>query len=371
MIHTNGSLASFRNLKVPVKNLILIVSITFAALFVCGNTRAEQIQTYTVADGLVGPIVPVIFQDSRGVLWFGSDRGGVSQFYDNIFRPYAGSLEGSEDVEAGALIGQTQQIVEDKWGHIWFLSRDSSGKSGRVSRFDGSSVSFIGTGNVLIADQHGDIWVGENQVLTKYVAQGVQKLPQPQPHEIIGEDLIRSTSLTISVIFQSKDGMLWLGGSEGEAEKTGVILSFRENPWVRTELRGEGDTDDEIDDGTPRIHPNAGFARPDMSNLNADSPIETIAEDPSGDLWFGGNDLLLRFDGKDFEQILSTRRGRRRYSRGTLTGGPASIQIDTKNRLWFSDGRSTREWNGSRLQRYENLRGVLEIEDQSGQSMVY
>lgn len=367
MIHTHSSLASFSSLNVTVKNLILIVGITFAALFVCGDTKAEQIQTYTVADGLVGPIVPVIFQDSRGVLWFGSDRGGVSQFYDNIFKPYAGSLEGSEDVEAGALLGQTQQIVEDKWGHIWFLSRNASDKSGRVSRFDGRSVSFIGTGNVLIVDQHGDIWVGENQVLTKYVAQGVQKLPQPQPHEIIGEDLIRSTGLTVSVIFQSKDGTIWLGGGEGEDEQTGVILSFRENPWVRAELRGGGgDTDDELGDGTPRIHPNAGFARPDMSNLNADSPIETIAEDPSGNLWFGGNDILLRFDGKDFEQILPIRRGRRRSLRGAPAGGTASIQIDTKNRFWFSDGRSTREWNGSRLQRHGNLRGVLELEDKSG-----
>ena len=366
MIHIHSSLASFRNLKATVKNLILLVGITFAVLFVCGNTKAEQIQTYTVADGLVGPIVPVIFQDSRGVLWFGSDRGGVSQFYGNTFKPYAGSLEGSEDVEAGALLGQTQQIVEDKWGHIWFLSRNSSDKSGRVSRFDGSSVSFIGTGNVLIADQHGDIWVGENQVLTKYVAQGVQKLPQAQPHEIIGEDLIRATSLRISVIFQSKDGTLWLGGSEGTEEKTGVILSFRENPWNRTALRGAGDTDDERNDGTQRIHPNAGFTRPDMSDLNADSPIETIAEDPSGYLWFGGNDFLVRFDGKAFEQILPIRRRRRRPPRGTLTGGSALIQIDTKNRIWFSDGRSTREWNGSRLQRHRNLRGVFELEDKSG-----
>ena len=372
MIHTYNSLASFRPLKTTVKHLILIVSITFAALFVCGSTRAEQIQTYTVADGLVGPIVPVIFQDSRGILWFGSDRGGVSQFYDNTFKPYAGSLDGSEDVEAGALLGQTQQIVEDKWGHIWFLSRNSAGKSGRVSRFDGSSVSFIGMGNALIADQHGDIWVGENHVITKYVAQGVQKLPQAQPHEIIGEDLIRATSLTVNVIFQSRDGTLWLGGSEGEDEKTGVILSFRENTWNRTALGGAGDTGDEIDGGTPRIHPNAGFTRPDMSDLNADTPIEAIAEDPSGDLWFGGNNLLLRFDGKDFEQVLPTwtytgpRRPRSSRGGPTVTSRPASIQIDTKDRLWFSDGRPTRQWDGSRLQRHRNLRGFLKIEDKSG-----
>ena len=369
MIDTNFCSASFKNPQTTIKNFILIVGITLAAIFVCGDTKADQIQTYTVADGLVGPIVPVIFQDSRGVLWFGSNRGGVSQFYDNTFRPYVGSQDGYEGVEAGALLGQTKQIVEDKWGHIWFLSRDYSEKSGRISRFDGSEISFIGMGNSLIADQYGDIWIGENRVLTKYVTPGVQKLPQAQPHEIIGEDLIRATGLTIRVIFESTDGTLWLGGSEGEEEQTGVILSFRENPWIRAELGGD-DTGDETDGGTPRIHPNAGFTRFNISDLSVVNPIETIAEDASGNLWFGGNDFLLRFDGKDFEQIFPTRtfRGPRvsRASRVTPVGKSVSIQIDTKERLWFSDGRSTRRWDGSRLRRIRGTTGFLEIEDKWG-----
>ena len=370
MIDTHFCSASFKNLQTTIKNFILIVGVTLTAIFVCGDTEADQIQTYTVADGLVGPIVPIIFQDSRGVLWFGSDRGGVSQFYDNTFRPYVGSQDGYEGVEAGALLGQTKQIVEDKWGHIWFLSRDYSEKSGRISRFDGSEISFIGMGNSLIADQYGDIWVGENQVLTKYVTPGVQKLPQAQPHEIIGEDLIRATGLTISVIFESTDGTLWLGGSEGEEEQTGVILSFRENPWIRAELGGD-DTGDEANDGTPRIHPNAGFTRFNISDLNAVNPIETIAEDASGNLWFGGNDLLLRFDGKDFEQIFPTwtvggPRVTSRSSRVTPVGKSVSIQMDTKKRLWFSDGRSTRRWDGSRLRRIRGATGFFEIEDKWG-----
>ena len=365
MIDTNFCSASFRNPQTTIKNFILILGITLAAIFVCGDTGADQIQTYTVADGLVGPIVPVIFQDSRGVLWFGSDRGGVSQFYDNTFRPYVGSQGGYEGVEAGALLGRTKQIVEDKWGHIWFLSRDYSEKSGRISRFDGSEISFIGMGNSLIADQYGDIWVGENQVLTKYVTPGVQKLPQAQPHEIIGEDLIRATGLTLRVIFESTDGTLWLGGSEGAEEQTGVILSFRENPWIRAELGG-----DDTDDGTPRIHPNAGFTRFNISDLSVVNPIETIAEDAAGNLWFGGNDFLLRFDGKDFEQIFPTRTfgGQRgsRSSRVARVGKSVSIQIDTKERLWFSDGRSTRRWDGSRLRRIRGTTGFLEIEDKWG-----
>ena len=196
-----------------MKNAILIFSIIFFTVLVCIETKSEQIHTYTVADGLVGPVVPVIFQDSRGGLWFGSDRGGVSRFDGNRFESYVGYLDTSENaptsnVGPGALLGQTQQIVEDKWGHIWFLTHLRSENSGRVSWFDGSSINLIGTGNSLIVDEHGDIWVGENQQLTKYITPGVQRLPQAHPNEIIGEDLLRSTDLTINVIFQSEDGTI-------------------------------------------------------------------------------------------------------------------------------------------------------------------
>ena len=43
---------------------ILILCFTIA--FIQSSVAFEQIETYTVADGLVGPIVPVVFQDSRG-----------------------------------------------------------------------------------------------------------------------------------------------------------------------------------------------------------------------------------------------------------------------------------------------------------------
>ena len=297
---------------------------------------------------------------------------GVSRFDGNRFESYIGSLDTSEnaptsDVGPGALLGQTQQIVEDKWGHIWFLTHFHSENSGRVSWFDGSSINLIGTGNSLLVDDHGDIWVGENQQLTKYITPGVQRLPQAHPNEIIGEDLLRSTDLKINVIFESRDGTIWIGGSDGEEQQNGVILSFRENRWVQDPLKIEDgdDTSDKTEDGTQRIHPNAGFTRYDISNLNAVSVIETIGEDTSGDLWFGGYNLLLRFDGKEFEQILPLT-----WGHSGSTGGrpaaiqrPASIRNDTQDRIWFSDGRTTRWWEGSR---HGNLSGFLELEDAWG-----
>ena len=357
---------------VIMKNAILIFSIIFFSLLVCIETESEQILTYTVADGLIGPVVPVIFQDSRGDLWFGSDRGGVSRFDGSRFESYIGSPDTSEhaptsNVGPGALLGQTRQIVEDKWGHIWFLTQFPSENSGKVSRFDGSSINLIGTGNWLLVDEHGDIWVGENQQLTKYTTPGVQRLPQAHPNEIIGEDLLRSTNFTIIVIFESEDGTIWIGGSEGEEQQQGVILSFRENRWVQDPLRIEESDDprEKTDDGTQRVHPNIGFTRYDLSTVNAVNGIEAIGEDTSGDLWFGGYNLLLRFDGKVFEQILPLARGHS----GSIGGRPASMQRlasirnDTQNRIWFSDGRTTRWWDGSQ---HGNLPGFLELEDAWG-----
>ena len=357
----------------PAKSPILILIVILVAAFACTDIQAEEMQTYTVADGLVRPIVPVIFQDSRGMLWLGSDQNGVSRFDGTTFESYAGSLSISDEapsakVKSGALLGRTLQIVEDKWGHIWFLTRVASEREGRVSQFDGTSINLIGNGNTLIVDRLGDVWVGENQRLTKYVTDA-QRAPQAQPNEIVGEDLLRSTDLTINVIFESEDGTLWLGGSEGEKEQTGVILSFRESRWEREPL--SDDPSDKTDDGTPRMQVSTGFARYDTSNLRAVDTIEAIAEDAFGNLWFGGYNLLLRFDGKNFEQILplpwAYRGSTSRISPETAAlRRRATIRSDTQGRIWFSDEHTTRWWDGSRLRTRANLTGFFETEDALG-----
>ena len=352
-----------------LKLFVFILVLCFSITFIESSVAFEQMETYTVADGLVGPVVPVIFQDSRGALWFGSDRGGVSRFDGNTFVPYTAALTTSEEmsvsgVQGGALLGRTRQIVEDKWGHIWFLTRDNSGEPGQVSRYDGTSIKLIGTGNFLIVDRLGDVWVSESQWLTKYVTSRVQKLPEAYRNEIEGEDSLQSAeTLTINVIFESEDGTLWLGGSEGTKEKRGVILSFRENRRSDEKLGGNDDPNDKTETKTSRIQPKIGFTR--YSSLNAVSAIEAVTEDTSGNLWFGGYNLLLKFDGQTFQQILPLRSAQS-GSGWYRPPRQAAFQSDTKGRLWFSDGRITRWWDGSQLQTPRNIQGVLKIEDAWG-----
>ena len=347
-----------------------ILLLCFSIAFIQSAAAFEQIETYTVADGLVGPIVPVIFQDSRGTIWLGSDTGGVSRFDDNTFVSYTASPVTSEEIPAsgvqpGALLGRTRQIVEDKWGHIWFLTRSDGDKNGHISLFDGTSIKLIGTGNFLIVDRKGDVWVSDNQGLTKYVATDAQRLPQAQRNEIVGEDLLRSTDFTINVVFESKDGTLWLGGSEGVNEKNSVILSFREHRRTNVGLNDSQSTSDTAETQTSSIVRDIGFTRYDMSNLYTVGAIEAVTEDAFGNLLFGGYNLLLKFDGETFSQILPSRSGQSSSSRYTPTR-QVSFRSDTKERHWFSDGRITRWWNGYRVQTFKNVQDVFEIEDAWG-----
>ena len=340
---------------------VFILILCFAIIFIQSSLAFERLETYTVADGLVGPIVPVVFQDSRGVLWFGSDRGGVSRFDGKTFVPYMASpitLEKvpASGVHAGALLGRTRQIVEDKWGHIWFLTRDDSEETGHVSRFDGTAIKLIGTGNLLIVDRWGDVWVSEERLLTKYVTSGIQKRPEEHRYEIEGEMPDPSTeTLTISVIFQSGDRTLWLGGSEGGNEKSGVIFSFREEH--------QAGANEKAATKTPRLQPNIGFTRYD--NLNAAGAIEAITEDTAGNLWFGGYNLLLKFDGETFDPMLPSHSGQSDPGQYKSLR-QATFQTDSKGRLWFSDGHITRWWNGSQLQTASNMQEVFKIEDAWG-----
>ena len=310
-----------------------------------------QMLTYTVADGLVGPVVPVIFQDSRGILWFGSESGGVSRFDGNTFLQFPD--------ENRLLFGETQDIAEDKWGNIWFLTRHASESVGNVSLYDygQQKLQHIGGGNCLAVDAQGHVWVGGPGSLVQYTVTNRQDGPRPHPVSIADVP-----DAKINVIFQSGDGELYFGGND---EVGALILKFRspENAWQPVSAQ-------RID--TP-------------SNLPKGLSIKAITEDPEGNLWFGGRGLLLRFDKaqQQFQKVLAGRGNRPRPGQGNAFRPPGqttdrkvSLQLDSQNRIWFSDNQRLRWWDGTQLRRLQNvasevnqgfyLQGSFQIEDAWG-----
>lgn len=319
---------------------IIIIGICFS--LVQFADAFEQMKSYTVADGLVGPIVPVIYQDSRGVLWFGSDRGGVSRFDGNTFTPFSGDTVG--------LRGRTKTIVEDKWGHLWFLSKHPAEGISIVSRFNGKEFDYNTQGTCLAVDNYGEIWVGSNNAITKHSAINNQELPIPYQLNISGASVAK-----VNVIFQSGDGTYWVGGSDAQGA---LIMSFTSDPkiWQINNLN-------RLDN---------------IPNLPKDRAVQVIIQDHEDNLWFGGQSLLLRYDGRQFINTLESATGG--ISQVSTIQNPnfgrignVTVKSDRDGRIWYSDNKQLWWWNGNQLQRMRNLiagtaqdsylQGFFEIED--------
>ena len=293
---------------------------------------AEKMQTYTVVDGLVGPVVPVIFQDSRGLLWFGSESGGVSRFDGQTFEQFR--LE--DDLSNGV----TEQILEDRWGRIWFLTRLPAKHQGVVSYFNGTTIEKVEVATCMTLDNRGDIWAADNQRLIHYTGTYIgSSTGDHTENKETKTSSIKSThyrfpetaDVTINVLFQSKDGTFWLGGSAA-----GGILLQSFDPDV-------GFKDEVADIAKPP---------PVLASTDGTFAIHAIAQGPYGveHLWFAGRNLLLRFDGEKLHQILPDPWSTAQID--TQTEGPDDTQLHhdfLNGYIWFSSSGKVRWWDGNRL----------------------
>ncbi len=372
------------------KSLLGILLIQTALFTTVVLTSRAEMKTYTVADGLVAPVVRIIFQDSRGTLWFGSDRGDVNRF-DNKEQKLLPLSVYAEKVDPEALLGTTLQIVEDKWGHIWFLTQHPSERKGRVSQFNGKAIQYLGTANALIVDKQGDVWVADSDStgprLSKYTTSGVQRPLKIQSFAIADRNIAPNlqastakqdvTAWTIEIIFQAQGGKFWLGGSDGEK---GLILSFQPESAgkkakfaILSQYLREGSS----------LGPHIQYT----------DTIRAITQDTDGTLWFGGHEFLLEFDGQTVTRRIpapwsysggQTRRRRGPNGRRNQPLHPeqkVSLNRDSKGTIWLSDksrGRyNLRRWDGfesvplktnaiGEADTPQYLRGFFEIQDKSG-----
>lgn len=329
-----------------MKKIVCMMSLCVGISIAMPLAAFEQMRTYTVADGLVGPIVPVIFQDSRGVLWFGSDRGGVSRYDGSNFETFPEDDNG--------LRGRTIAITEDKWGHILILSKHPAEGMGVISRYDGHSTTSVfelfDNGNCMTVDNKGNIWVGSNNSITRWTSSSNQE-PLQEYKITIGETSVAK----INVIFQSRDGTIWIAGNDAQ----GVLIM---------QLKGD-----------LNVWQSAPLKRIDnLPNIPTDRSIHAIAQDTKDDIWFGGQSLLIRYNGNDFETIFNTP-DRTRTQTGTseqlnfLDRGDLSVKNDTYGRIWFSDNLQLSWWDGEKLNSLRHLyaeanqsrylKAVFEVED--------
>lgn len=290
-----------------------ILLLAFAEKAYTGQAYGGQWKTYTAADGLVGPDVTAILQDGLGNLWFGTRTGGVSQFDGDSFHSFT--------KQNGLIDGRIEQILEDNRGHIWFIitRRPPGPQSGPQSgpqpgpqdesficRYDGKMFHQITEGDGLLGgfsdavlkDKNGNIWVANKYGLMKYDGRRF--------HRFGGNEFQRfilaqgGVDGRIYTIFESQNGDIWIAGGP---------KMYPRDPQ-RTEQRGlpfailyDGDEVHFFSLEFLNVSPPSMGFPPDAPQSPQLASINAIAEDNVGNIWLGGQNVLLRYDGERFERF--------------------------------------------------------------------
>ncbi len=302
---------------------------------------------FSPKDGLPEDFVIMIFEDSRGNVWFGSQIGGLSVFIDGKFKLLT---------EKDGLISQNiNHIAEDREGGIWV------GTDGGLLRLSPQIIRAFSTADgltgdniyPLMEDAGGAVWIGS------WLGIGLDKY---EDGKFTG---VRTLGHLNTALFQDRDGIIWVGSHNhfGKVEN-GKFMTVVSQPgmviraitqdrdgrlWFGDE-RGElwrfrSEPPDSISDLGMRIADLPPVKRPipnpksQIPNREGGSDIFTprdglpsggiynLHEDRSGILWIGTSGGLAKYENGRFTVFTETDGLSGNYVR--------SIYEDADGTLWL------------------------------------
>jgi ligand-binding sensor domain-containing protein/signal transduction histidine kinase len=244
-------------------------------------------QSFSAKEGLTNGFVRTIFEDSKGAVWVGTDRG--------LFQIRGAGLV-RVDGQAGIRSIAVHTIREDRDGGLWVggegLIRLSGGKTVSL-RFPGG----LGENTVrsILQARDGTIWVG--------TVAGLQRMTRAANGEGFISKKADGIENTVQVLRESRDGTLWAGAVGGGLIRyrdgafsrqmspavlpSNVVLALFEdeeqNLWVGTQA------------GLVRFSQTPVTMLPFPDSL--DSGFGTVYADRDGTIWITGPHLY-RSDGR-------------------------------------------------------------------------
>lgn len=315
--------------------------------------------TYTAEQGLYG-MVPKIFCDRKGNMWFGTDGGGVIRYDGKSYTTYT--------TAQGLGANTVRSIAEDKNGNMWFGT-----DGGGASMFNGKnftifkSTNGLGSDNVwaILVAKNGNIWFGtDGGGATCY--NGKTFTPFTTARGL--------TNNTVRCIAEDNNGNLWFGTSGGGVSKyngNSFVTYTKDMGLAGNNIRSIAcDRNGNVWFGTYEN----GVSRYDgkaFVNFSTDqglcnNSVISIAEDRTGNMWFGTNGKgASSYDGKTFTTFST--------NEGLCNNAVLSITEDRSGNLWFGTyGGGASRYDGRAFTTYTTLQGLANnqvesiIEDNSG-----
>ncbi len=309
----------------------LILSALFTLLMIKGFSQSPRFNL--VLDEKKNSLAPIysVTQDLQGYIWFTSISKGLYRYDGNKLNAYIHDKDNKNSLAGNFAI----TVSADSSGNIWvgFIGQGIDRYDPLANKFTHfrhdpkNPESLVNDSIFCIAtDSKGDLWVGTLRGLDKY-----EKNTGKFIHYNIDERLKNTTInngnsiLSITAIYEDKNGMLWLGwGDPFQGKKEGVgglasldrttgkITRYQHNPadpnsimdnnvyaifedsrnnlWVGTRSNGLHTlnrvtgkfTRYNYDPGNPEK-----LSGPPVSASSSGNLISFITEDGNGNLWVG------------------------------------------------------------------------------------
>ncbi|MGC1389492.1 MAG: two-component regulator propeller domain-containing protein [Bacteroidales bacterium] len=191
--------------------------------YVMSESRMEVIDLPKA--GMTSNTVSCLTEDSKGGIWAGTFGGGIAVFEGNNMRKF--------DSGNGLKASKIYDIIEDVEGNILIADQDNG-----LTIFKGDTFETINEKeilpdpnvNAIYLDKTGALWFGTNAGISRYN-------PDSGNKAVIYNQLNDAIPQEIRFFREDKDGNLWIGTNEGGVLFFNMKTSkFEAQPYINSKL---------------------------------------------------------------------------------------------------------------------------------------
>jgi ligand-binding sensor domain-containing protein/signal transduction histidine kinase len=312
-------------MKIIYKTTILFLLLLFSF---GRNSKAQneslRFEHMGTEEGLSSDNISVIFQDSKGYLWFGTSAG-LNKYDGYTFTKYQFDPFDSNSLSQNSI----STIFEDKYGAIWVGTSEGLCKFERFTekftrykplpnaKFSDPNISAINE------DTEGMIWVGNHSGgLCRFNSKTGKFLPENFDldfRQLPGDQAILHDDITC--IYKDRVGTLWVGNNFG-LHKINLIKTKAGQPSRISITHYQHD--------------------PENSNSLSSNTVGSVMEDKAGIIWVATNNGLNSFDRNTgiFKRFQHDPRNNHSISSNNLVFFEGKgIKEDEEGNLWISTNK--------------------------------